>query len=97
MNKLVHALPAILAVLCLLAFLPWTLGVPGVDNDYAKGWTIGFNAIVWYLVFYAATMALSLIARLARRPIPRWLNWLRMGGLAAFVVAQAFAWPLILR
>lgn len=98
MPQILRAIPPLLALLCLIAVVPWLLGVPGVDNDYARGWTIGLNAILFYLAFFVATLVLSLVARLAQTPIqPRWIDWLRLAGVAAFVIAQAVAWPLILR
>lgn len=97
MHFVLKILPNALAVLCLVALVPWALGVPGTDNDYARGWSIGFYAIVWYLAAFAVLLALGLAARFGWLPIPQdWLDYLRLAAALAFVVAQIIAWPLIL-
>lgn len=46
--KLVTIITGLAAVLCVVAFPIWILGVPGVQNKYAKGWGMGFEVIVAY-------------------------------------------------
>lgn len=95
MATILRIIPRLLAVLCLLALLPWTLGIPGTDNAYARGWSIGLYAIILYLVFFSATVLLGLLRRWL--PVPTTtLDYLRLAAVAAFVVAQLIAWPLIL-
>ena len=97
MTVAMRIIPAIMAVLCLIAFLPWTLGIPGVENDYARGWTIGYYAIIWYLFAYLVVGILGLLARYGKLALPRrWLDFAGMALVAAFVIAQIVAWPLIL-
>ena len=95
MATILRIVPRLLAVLCLLALLPWTLGIPGTDNAYARGWSIGFYAIILYLLFYAATLLVGALRRWLPVP-PTTLDYARLAAVAAFVVAQLVAWPLIL-
>ena len=98
MGVIVRILPTVLAVICALAFLPWMLGVPGTDNDYAKGWTIGFYALLYYLCLYIVVLALKLAARLGWLPLRSpWLDQLLLAAVAGFVVAQIVAFSFILR
>jgi hypothetical protein len=97
MNTVLRILPAALAVLCLIAFIPWTLGIPGTQNDYARGWTIGYFAICWYLLAFAVLRALDLLAKYSKLPISRRLiHILGLVAVAGFIIAQIVAWPLIL-
>lgn len=34
--------------LAIFVLLLWVLGVPGVDNNYARGWAVGLSALVHY-------------------------------------------------
>ena len=98
MGIVVRILPAVVAALCALAFLPWLMGVPGTDNDYAKGWTIGFFALVYYLCLYILVMILKLVARMGWLPLrAQWLDQLLLAAVAGFVVAQIVAFSFILR
>jgi len=47
------------AVLCILVLPLWILGVPGIENEYARGWEIGLWVIVFYPVLWLATLAIS--------------------------------------
>jgi len=98
MGIVVRILPTFVAALCALAFLPWLMGVPGTDNDYARGWTIGFFALVYYLCLYILVMILKLVARMGWLPLrARWLDQMLLAAVAGFVVAQIVAFTLILR
>lgn len=46
--KLVAGLSGMVASLCILIFPIWILGVPGIDNEYARGWEMGLNVILLY-------------------------------------------------
>ena len=46
--KLVAIFSITIAVLCFLFILPWGFGVPGVQNEYARGWKIGLTVILLY-------------------------------------------------
>ena len=97
MTTALRILPAALAVICLIAFIPWTLGIPGTENDYARGWTIGYYAICWYLIAFALLRALDLLAKYSKLPISRQLvQMLGLVAVAGFVIAQLVAWSLIL-
>jgi hypothetical protein len=55
------------AFVCLLAFLPWVLGVPGVQNEYARGWNIGFKVISIYpCVWLVMALARKLWVRITK-------------------------------
>lgn len=92
----------VVAVLCMLAFMPWVLGVPGVQNDYARGWMLGFKIVTFYPLVWLGL----LIAR--RRKLRRANEFKRAQVLKAFANASngilaiaalcmAYAWVLILR
>jgi len=53
----------VLAGLCLLALPLWLMGVPGVDNSYAKGWKIGLFAILIYPLAWLGVFAFWQTAR----------------------------------
>lgn len=97
MAKILRILPAAVALLCLIAFIPWTLGVPGTENNYARGWSIGYYAICWYLIAFAVLRALDLVAKHSKLPISRQLvHTLGLVSVTGFIIAQLVAWPLIL-
>ena len=94
---LITFLPAAVALVAAVAIVPWGLGAPGVEGTrYGLGWTIGFYALVFYLSVYGCWYAVRLVLRMARRQVPRWLDWIMLGALAGRVVAQLVAWGLIL-
>lgn len=49
---------SVIASLCVLILPLWILGVPGIENDYARGWGMGLNAILLYLLSYLLNYAL---------------------------------------
>ena len=90
-------IPRVLAILCLLALLPWLLGVPGVDNNYARGWNIGLQALVFYVLAYCILAGATLVIQRGWLAVPP--GWIELGhwlAVAGFALAQAIAWPLIL-
>lgn len=46
--KSVTIASGVVAGLSLLALPMWALGVPGVENDYARGWKMGLNVLLVY-------------------------------------------------
>lgn len=65
--KLIGLISGVAAACCLLLLPLWILGVPGVDNPYAKGWNIGLS-VLWiyplswllnYVVYFAAQKRLG--------------------------------------
>jgi hypothetical protein len=46
--NLVAIFSIVIAGLCILALPLWILGVPGVQNEYAKGWNMGLTVIWFY-------------------------------------------------
>lgn len=95
---LLNLLPAMAAILAVVAIPLWILGVPGVrENDYARGWGIGLQAILAYPVIF---VGLVLFRWIVRKWVPASagaLDVLIWAAFFAFVIAQTFAWYLILR
>jgi len=65
-------------------------------SDYARGWTIGYFSLIAYAVAYAVLALLGWFARRGQlasgAQLAGRLAWV---ALAAFVVAQLWAWVLI--
>ncbi len=66
--KLIGLISGVAAGCCLLLLPLWILGVPGVDNEYARGWNIGLS-VLWiyplswllnYMVYFAAQNRLGI-------------------------------------
>lgn len=93
-----NAIPFLMALLSVVAFVPWILAIPGsTGSSYSRGWEIGLYAIVFYPVVYALIGSLEQLAKrgwLGRSAgVFRALVWM---ALAAFVAAQATAWSMML-
>ncbi len=54
---------------CVLMFPIWLLGIPGVDNEYAKAWENGLILLVLLPLVSLPTLLLCLIPQLIK-PIP---------------------------
>lgn len=37
-------------VVCVLTLCLWVLGVPGVQNEYARGWALGLRTLYHYVI-----------------------------------------------
>lgn len=94
MARIIKTISTILAVLCLVAIMPWILGIPGVENDYARGWKLGLGVIIGFPLAHRLLLLLEKTALLRR---PHWIFRLRLAALLAFIAGQAWAWSLILR
>ena len=84
------SISGVIAGLCVLALPLWLMGVPGVDNSYAKGWKIGLFAILiypiaWFCVFaFCRTMRKQMGAgRLSDLNL-----WIGAGALVLLAVAS---------
>lgn len=44
---------SLFSILCMVAIPLWIFGVPGVDNDYARGWRMGLTVIIAYPIVWA--------------------------------------------
>jgi hypothetical protein len=98
-HRLIRLAPRPVAVLAALAITPCVTGVPGVDgSNYAGGWTLGYFALIAYVGAYAMLALLGRPARKGQMPfrpkLTKRISWI---ALAAFAVAQLWAWFLILR
>jgi hypothetical protein len=90
------------AVLCMLAFMPWVLGIPGQpENDYARGWMLGFMVVVFYPMVWLG-MLIARRIKLRRANEPKRTQVLRAFAnasntvLAIAALVMAYAWVLIL-
>ncbi len=52
---------SVIAALCLVVLPFWILGVPGVEGDYAKGWSMGLTAIIRFPLFWLVILIISTI------------------------------------
>ncbi len=89
--KTVTVASATAAGLSVLALPMWALGVPGVENDYAKGWKMGLYVLMVYPVAWLATYAPYFLARnkLSSQSRVSWQN--TTGSVACVVFAMATA------
>lgn len=67
-----------MAAACVLALPLWLLGVPGVENQYARGWKMGLNVL---LLFPPAWLCVNATHRRNGKRVT--------GTLAAFTLAVA--------
>ena len=95
--RFVRHLSTVVAVLCVLAWMPWILGVPGqMGNDYARGWMIGLVAVLVYPIVILGIALLGVVLRAFGRTDPALPDALRGLALAAFFATQALAWSILL-
>ncbi|MGB0911419.1 MAG: hypothetical protein ACPGYT_13735 [Nitrospirales bacterium] len=47
------------AALCIGVLPFWIMGVPGVENNYAQGWNIGFDVIMYYPLAWIIVIGVS--------------------------------------
>lgn len=94
---IVRHLPTAVAVLCVLAWMPWIMGVPGqAGSDYARGWEIGLYAILAYPMVILGLALIRLALRAFGFTDLTLLDTLRFLALAAFAAAQFSAWSILL-
>src|SRR5262245_60450974 len=81
----------LIAALSVLALPLWLMGVPGVENSYAKGWKIGLWALLIYPVLWFSVLAFWRAAK--KRTEPEHLSVLNLrisiGTLLILAVATA--------
>lgn len=87
--KLVAGFSGIVAGLCILIFPVWILGIPGIDNEYARGWNMGLNVILLYPVACALNYIpyLFVRGRLSRLSLLRWQQVVTAIAIALFLLA----------
>lgn len=55
-------------VVCLLTLCLWVLGVPGVQNEYARGWALGLKTLYHYLIGCSLLLgSYFLVAKISQR------------------------------
>ena len=81
----------VLAGLSLLALPMWLLGVPGVDNSYAKGWKIGLFAVLLYPIAWLIIFTFWRTARkhMAAEHLPALNLSIGAGSLIVLAVAAS--------
>lgn len=81
-------LSGVIAVLSAVALPLWLLGVPGVDNAYARGWKIGLNVV---LVYPLSWIALFVLSRILKRQFTGELQNFYLGFGSAWSAALVIA------
>lgn len=98
MVRIIKIVSTTLAALCLIAAMPWLLGIPGVENDYARGWKLGLGALIGFPLVHRLLSLVEGLAQTGRlRLQSHRIARLQLAALLAFAIAQAWAWSLILR
>ncbi len=83
--KSITTISSIVAGLCLLALPMWALGVPGVENQYAKGWKMGLNVLLIYPVAWFINYAPYYVMR-NRIGAEIRLRWQFIAGFLALII-----------
>src|SRR5262249_54558016 len=81
----------VLAGLCLLAVPFWLMGVPGVDNAYAKGWKIGLYTVVLYPIAWLCVFVFWLKTGKQTKPEALSSVYLWVGAMSLVILAAASA------
>ena len=61
--KIIAIVSGIVAGIFVLLLPLWILGVPGVDNQYAKGWKMGLNVLLLYPPGWLGNYAIFCISK----------------------------------
>jgi hypothetical protein len=56
-----------ISAVCLLAIPLWMFGIPGIENEYARGWRLGFFTIIAYPGLWASAFVAYLPLHLVTR------------------------------
>jgi hypothetical protein len=83
--KTVTVVSATAAGLSVLALPMWALGVPGVENDYARGWKMGLHVLLIYPVAWLVNYAPHFLLRKKLSSESR-LSWQNTTGSIVCVV-----------
>lgn len=59
--KLVAVFSGLVGIACILVLPLWLFGVPGVQNEYARGWNIGLTVIWLYPLSISSLYGSNLI------------------------------------
>src|SRR5262245_59088258 len=80
----------LLAVLCVIALPFWLMGVPGVENSYAKGWKLGLYVVLLYPAAWLCVSAYWLIARkqITAEHLSIWNASIGSGSLVILAIAS---------
>lgn len=61
--KTITIISSVAAGLSVLALPMWALGVPGVENQYAKGWKMGLNVLLVFPIAWLLNYAPYFVMR----------------------------------
>jgi len=61
--KHITTISSVIAVFCVVALPFWIFGVPGIEGDYAKGWSMGLTAIIRFPIFWLIILIISTILK----------------------------------
>jgi len=86
-------------VICLVGFLAipiWALGIPGVENEYAKYWGISFNTLIGYVGFSFVVLVIAILQKYKNKgesemPGSHALKVLMGVAFAVFILVQTYA------
>lgn len=76
--------------LCLLALPLWLLGVPGVENEYARAWGDGLRYLLFYIGYGISGLVLYLSIRISV-PLGRRTDLVYLSQFLIISVVFAFA------
>ncbi len=83
--KIIAIISGAIAGLCMLALPLWLLGVPAVENQYARGWRMGLNVLLIYPVVWLFNYVSYFVMRNRIGEQSR-LRWQLIAGSIALVI-----------
>ena len=92
--KNVTIISSTIAALCVLTLPMWALGVPGVENQYAKGWKMGLNVLLVYPLAWFLNYAPYFVLRNRLGEAAR-LHWQSISSAIALLCILIAAYRLI--
>ena len=63
LNVGVPVITGAFAALCVLVLPFWIIGIPGVRNDFARGWEMGLDVIIWYPISWIVVFSIALFLK----------------------------------
>ena len=84
-------LSGVAAALSAIAVPFWLMGVPGVENSYAKGWKIGLYAVIVYPILWCCVLGFWRSAKKQGgvEQLSDLNMWTGISSLALFIAAAA--------
>lgn len=92
--KLVAIFSGVIAGVCVLLVPLWILGVPGVQNEYARGWNMGLRVIFLYPLsisfIYGSNLVIWILSQkeqLSTSSLIRWQQTSTVVAIAMLILA----------